>query len=98
MATYVDIPERRAAEAQIQLMALHDALTNLPNRRLFYARLQEALAHELVHLELGVETLAVVHCAVLEVHRHPVAGPPGSRARSSPPARRRRRGDRPAAT
>jgi len=35
----------RQAEAQAQLLARHDALTGLPNRRVFSADLQEALAH-----------------------------------------------------
>ncbi|HEX3551411.1 MAG TPA: EAL domain-containing protein [Candidatus Elarobacter sp.] len=38
-----DISERKAAEAQIALMACHDPLTGLPNRTLFHERLGEAL-------------------------------------------------------
>jgi diguanylate cyclase (GGDEF)-like protein len=43
VATHEDITERLAAEAQIAHMALHDALTGLPNRLLFRERLQQAL-------------------------------------------------------
>ncbi|WP_404550683.1 putative bifunctional diguanylate cyclase/phosphodiesterase [Bradyrhizobium niftali] len=39
----VDITERRKAEARIAHMALHDGLTNLPNRALHQERLGEAL-------------------------------------------------------
>ena len=35
VATHEDITERRAAQAKISHMALHDALTNLPNRLYF---------------------------------------------------------------
>ena len=43
VATYEDISERRQAEARIQFMAHHDALTSLPNRLLF----EEKLGHHL---------------------------------------------------
>ncbi len=39
-----DITERKRAEETINFQALHDALTNLPNRRLFKDRLELALA------------------------------------------------------
>jgi diguanylate cyclase (GGDEF)-like protein len=39
-----DITERKRAEETISFQALHDALTNLPNRRLFKDRLELALA------------------------------------------------------
>jgi len=39
-----DITERKQAEEQINYMAYHDALTGLPNRRLFRDRLTDALA------------------------------------------------------
>ena len=38
-----DITERKRAEATIHYMAYHDALTGLPNRRLFRDRLEQAL-------------------------------------------------------
>ena len=39
-----DISERKAAEAEIERLALYDYLTELPNRRLFSERLKYALA------------------------------------------------------
>jgi len=42
--TLVDITDRKVAEAQIQHLAFHDALTGLPNRALFDDRLVLALA------------------------------------------------------
>ncbi len=41
VSTHEDISERRAAQAEISHMALHDALTNLPNRRYFQQRLEQ---------------------------------------------------------
>lgn len=43
VSTHDDISERRRAEAKIEHMARHDALTNLANRTLFRERLEEAL-------------------------------------------------------
>ncbi len=40
-----DITERKRAEEMLEHNALHDSLTNLPNRALFLDRLQRALAH-----------------------------------------------------
>ncbi len=40
IATHEDITERRRAEARISHMALHDGLTDLPNRHLFGARVE----------------------------------------------------------
>jgi diguanylate cyclase (GGDEF)-like protein len=45
VATHEDITERRRAEAKITHMALHDALTSLPNRRLFREQMENRLAH-----------------------------------------------------
>ena len=45
VATHEDITERRKAEAKIAHMALHDALTNLPNRLFFREQLETRLAH-----------------------------------------------------
>jgi diguanylate cyclase (GGDEF)-like protein len=44
VTTHEDISERRRAEKRIAHMAHHDALTDLPNRVLFYERLEQALA------------------------------------------------------
>jgi diguanylate cyclase (GGDEF)-like protein len=43
VATYEDVTERRHAEARIQFMAHHDALTSLPNRVLFHDKMEELL-------------------------------------------------------
>ena len=39
-----DLTERKQAEARIQHLAHHDSLTNLPNRPLFYDRLNHAIS------------------------------------------------------
>jgi diguanylate cyclase (GGDEF)-like protein len=44
VAAHEDITERRQAEAKIEFMARHDALTLLPNRVLFQERLEQAVA------------------------------------------------------
>ena len=46
VSTHEDITERRAAQAKISHMALHDALTNLPNRRYFHEQLRSRFAHQ----------------------------------------------------
>ncbi|MDP2411491.1 MAG: EAL domain-containing protein [Pseudolabrys sp.] len=45
VATHEDITERRKAEATITHMALHDALTDLPNRSFFKEQMQLRLEH-----------------------------------------------------
>ena len=45
VATHEDITERRIAEAKIAHMALHDALTNLPNRLFFREQMDNHLTH-----------------------------------------------------
>lgn len=44
MLQLFDISERKASEEKIRFMALHDNLTNLPNRYLLQDRLQKSLA------------------------------------------------------
>lgn len=43
IGTFVDISDRKQAEKLLQHQALHDPLTDLPNRTLFLRRLDEAL-------------------------------------------------------
>jgi diguanylate cyclase (GGDEF)-like protein len=45
VSTHEDITERRRAEAKISHMALHDGLTNLPNRLFFREEMENRLAH-----------------------------------------------------
>jgi len=45
LAIVRDITERKQAEEKIREMAYHDHLTGLPNRALFYDRLEQGLAH-----------------------------------------------------
>lgn len=56
VTTYIDVTERRKAQATIAHMAHHDALTGLPNRALFHDRLDQALAR----VQRG-ERIAVVY-------------------------------------
>jgi len=49
LSTFEDVTERRLAEDKVAHMARHDALTNLPNRRLF----REQLEHTLARLHRG---------------------------------------------
>ena len=58
LAIVRDITERKALERQLAYQAVHDPLTNLPNRTLFMDRLQHALA-EANQLEGRVAVLFV---------------------------------------
>ena len=44
VATHLDVTEQRRSEARVAHMAQHDALTDLPNRVLLRARLEQALS------------------------------------------------------
>lgn len=44
IGTHTDITQRKAAEEEIANLAFYDSLTQLPNRRLFSNRLEQALA------------------------------------------------------
>jgi len=48
-----DITEQKAAADQLTQVALYDALTNLPNRTLFYKSVQQTLAHAISHDKVG---------------------------------------------
>jgi diguanylate cyclase (GGDEF)-like protein/PAS domain S-box-containing protein len=45
--TFEDITDRHKAEAKVNHLATHDVLTDLPNRRLFKLRIEDALAKSL---------------------------------------------------
>ena len=61
VTTIEDITEWREAQAQIAHMARHDALTNLPNRRLFREQLEQALHHGARHEWVAVLCLDLDH-------------------------------------
>ena len=62
-----DITERKLSEARIQTLAHYDSLTGLPNRALFYDRLQQAMAlarrerHELAVFYLDLDRFKAVN-------------------------------------
>ena len=58
VGTHIDITRRKEAEALVEHMALHDALTGLPNRSLF----QDRLSQEIGHAERHGATFAVLAC------------------------------------
>jgi diguanylate cyclase (GGDEF)-like protein/PAS domain S-box-containing protein len=60
VVTHEDITERRQAEAKISHMALHDALTGLPNRLFFRQEIESRLVH------LGRDQTFAVLCLDLD--------------------------------
>lgn len=56
VSIHEDITDKKQSEADIHYMAYYDILTNLPNRRLLYDRLQ----HELSHAHRNKRMLAVM--------------------------------------
>ena len=56
VAIHEDITDKKQSDAHILYMAYYDSLTNLPNRNLFYDRLQ----HELAHAHRNERMLAVM--------------------------------------
>ena len=53
VAIFSDITERKKTEGEIHNLAFYDALTKLPNRRLFFDRLRAALAASVRHQDCG---------------------------------------------
>ena len=60
ITTHEDVTERRRADARIAHMALHDALTNLPNRLFFRQEVEKRVAH------LGCDQILAVLCLDLD--------------------------------
>ncbi|MFZ5353608.1 MAG: diguanylate cyclase domain-containing protein [Bacillota bacterium] len=50
-AIYNDITDAKLAEAQMQKIAYHDSLTDLPNRKLFYDKLDSIFEYSKLHNE-----------------------------------------------
>jgi diguanylate cyclase (GGDEF)-like protein/PAS domain S-box-containing protein len=72
VVTHQDITEKRRSEARIVHMALHDALTDLPNRVLLNERLEQALARVRRGDMLAVHLLDLDHFkAVNDTLGHP---------------------------
>ncbi|WP_342153219.1 EAL domain-containing protein [Methylorubrum sp. SB2] len=74
VGTLIDISQRKEAELRIAHLALHDTLTDLPNRNLFRQRLDQALAR----IRSAPGRIAVLACdldrfkAVNDTFGHPV--------------------------
>jgi diguanylate cyclase (GGDEF)-like protein len=73
VTTFEDITERKQAEAQIEHMALHDALTGLSNRVFFRRQLEMALSKSSRRQQIGVFLLDLDRFkAVNDTLGHPV--------------------------
>jgi diguanylate cyclase (GGDEF)-like protein len=73
VTTHQDITEQRYAEAKIVQMALHDTLTELPNRALFNERLEHALTRVRRGEVVAVHMLDLDHFkAVNDALGHPI--------------------------
>jgi diguanylate cyclase (GGDEF)-like protein len=73
LITLEDITEQRVAAARISHMALHDALTGLPNRVLFHIKLGESVARSLRGVSSAVLYLDLDHFkSVNDTLGHPV--------------------------